>query len=596
MLIQALCEYYNILSKNNMVLPEGFSEVNIHYLVCLTPDGKIEEIIDWQKTVPVKGKNGKITEKKVPRRVVMPKRTQKPGIDYNIIEHRPLYLFGLNDDKGVLTPNDRTEKAKKSHEIFVQSNFQFIEGMESPVINAYRNFIRNWNPEKETENPFLLALGKKYSSGGYAFCVSGETDKLLHQDEQIRQKWLCQFKENQKGQEKTIGQCSILGTNQEIARIHNKINGVAGGQATGTILVGYNNPSDTSYENEQSYNSSISVTAMNQYTECLNYLLTGTAHKMVLDDMTMVFWAMDKSGKYEDLFSCLSFGNFDKVDEEQVNMMLKKMMTNAEQGCVTTEQIDVLEDIDPNVDFYIAGFKPNVSRIALKFLYRRKFGSILENITAHQKDIQISERLLTVPLWRIKRELVSSKSEKENIDPGLMTKLLEAILYGTRYPTAYLATLIRRIRTDKTVNGIRAGMIKAYLNRNARFLKEREEITLSLNKTNTNPAYLCGRLFAVLEKLQQEASGDTLNRTIRDSYFASASASPAIIFPKLLRLAQNHLNKVAYPVFYNKLIGEIVDQLAGEFPDTLMLKEQGTFIVGYYQQYQNFFEKKENSK
>ena len=102
---------------------------------------------------------------------------------------------------------------------------------------------------------------------------------------------------------------------------------------------------------------------------------------------------------------------------------------------------------------------------------------------------------------------------------------------------------------------------------------------------------MCGRLFAILEKLQQEASNNSLNRTIKDAYFASASSKPALVFPKLIRLAQNHLNKVKYPSFYNKQIGEIIEQLNGEFPETLFLKEQGKFIVGYYQQYQSFFEK-----
>ena len=94
------------------------------------------------------------------------------------------------------------------------------------------------------------------------------------------------------------------------------------------------------------------------------------------------------------------------------------------------------------------------------------------------------------------------------------------------------------------------------------------------------------------EKLQQEVSGNSLNRTIKDAYFASASSRPAIVFPKLLKLAQNHLNKSNYPGFYNKLIGEITWHLEGEFPETLLLTDQGRFIIGYYQQYQSFFDHK----
>ena len=114
---------------------------------------------------------------------------------------------------------------------------------------------------------------------------------------------------------------------------------------------------------------------------------------------------------------------------------------------------------------------------------------------------------------------------------------------------------------------------------------------MALNMENDNQAYLCGRLFAVLEKLQQEAMGN-VNRTIKDAYFASAASTPELVFPKLIKLAQNHINKVKRPVFFSRLIGEIMVKLQDEFPPgTLSLQDQGRFDIGYYQQYQSFFEK-----
>ena len=177
------------------------------------------------------------------------------------------------------------------------------------------------------------------------------------------------------------------------------------------------------------------------------------------------------------------------------------------------------------------------------------------------------------------------------MNPALFTKLLEAILYGGPYPVSLLETAVRRVKTDgdQNVNAVRTGLIKACMNRN--YIEE--EFHVSLDNNNHGQAYLCGRLFAVLERVQQAASKNSLNRTIKDAYFASASSKPGIVFPKLLKLAQNHLNKLDNPVFYNKLIGEIMDQIDGEFPETLLLQDQGRFIIGYYQQTQRFFEKKE---
>ena len=121
---------------------------------------------------------------------------------------------------------------------------------------------------------------------------------------------------------------------------------------------------------------------------------------------------------------------------------------------------------------------------------------------------------------------------------------------------------------------------------------------MALDKENTNQAYLCGRLFAVLQKIQENAAGGAkLNRTIKDSYFASAASKPALVFPKLLTLSQNHLKKLSEgrAVFFNKLTEEIIGKLNGEFPDTLLLTEQGKFMIGYYQQDQEFYRKNTNS-
>lgn len=95
----------------------------------------------------------------------------------------------------------------------------------------------------------------------------------------------------------------------------------------------------------------------------------------------------------------------------------------------------------------------------------------------------------------------------------------------------------------------------------------------------------------MLEKIQQDASGGGLNRTIKDSYFASACSKPSTVFPKLYKLSQNHIKKLSSPIFYNKLCGEILDGLDGKFPSTLSLDDQGRFIVGYAQQYRDLYTK-----
>lgn len=594
MLIKALSDYYDILAADGKILPDGYSKVNVHYLICLTAEGKPERILDCQKCIRSTAANGKVKEKRVPLEEEMPQRTEKPGIESNIIEHRPLYIFGLNPDEEGLTPNDRTGKARKSHDAFVKTNLEFIKGLDSPVINAYRNFLNTWKPEEEMENQELLALGKNYGKSGFAFCLTGYPDRLLHRDPQIRQKWEmeCQGSREETGQG-YIAQCAVSGQKAEIARIHNKIKGVYGGLATGSVLIGFNNSSENSYGYEQSYNSNISRSVMKKYTEALNFLLGDSEHKIVLDDVTIVFWAMDTIGDCEDAFMAMLFGQSNKMNAEETERMLRKLLGDAKSGWLTEERLQSPDAVKPDVDFYMAGLKPNSSRLSVKFIYRRKYADVLWNIARFQKDMQVSEKMKLVAILHLKEELRSPKSTSEKINPALLTKLLEAVIYGTRYPDMLLETVVRRVKTDsdKEVSRMRAGMIKACLNRNY----EEEEFGVALDKKNCGQAYLCGRLFAVLERLQQEAAGTKLNRTIKDAYFASAVSQPAVVFPKLLILAQNHLNKVKTPVYYNKLMGEIMDKLEGEFPDTLLLPDQGRFIIGYYQQVQNFFVKNEKN-
>ena len=408
--------------------------------------------------------------------------------------------------------------------------------------------------------------------------------------------WMKSKKQESRQEMKISHSVLVSGKEIPIARIHSKIKGVYGGLATGSVLIGYNNPSENSYGNEQSYNSGISEEMMKKYTEALNYLLASQKHKHMLEDMTMVFWAMDTEDKCEDLFSQLLFGESDTLNAEQTEEMLKKMMEDAREGKITAKRLENLSTVDPSVDFYMLGLKPNSSRLSVKFIIRKKYADVLWNIARFQQEIQVVQEQKPVPLWMIEKELISPKSKNDKVNPALMAGLLNAVVYGGKYPAALFEnTLAEESRIDRNINRIRCGIVKAYLNRN----DKKEEITVGLNEENKSPAYLCGRLFAVLEQLQKDAAGTELNRTIKDAYFASASVKPALIFPKLIRLSQNHLKKIKnanYRYKYNERIQKIIELLDGKFPEMLRRTEQGEFFVGYYQQIPELFKKSEKKE
>lgn len=595
MLIRALCDYYDILAKAGKVVPQGYSKQDISYLVALNSDGTLEEIVDYRISEWVQKGKGKPKEVKNPRAVLMPLPATNPSkIAANGADCRSNYIFGVsNTDK-----EKEKSKARQAHDDFVKVNKALLEKLErkSPVVEAFANFLEKWEPEKEQANDKLVNLGKELNTRKFAFCLAGHPDELLHEDKDFVSLLLGQMEKS--GQSEGLeGVCAVCGDIKSIARLHNKIKNVYGGQASGTALVCFNNTSEESYGVAQSYNSCISEEAMRQYTEAFNILMADKNHHMLLDDTTIVYWAMN-TGKEEEVM--LEFLNpSGGMDEEETEKMLTDLLRDARDGKIVRERINDLGVIKDDVDFYIVGIKPNASRLSVKFMERKVYGELLQNIAQFQLDMQIGDKGRPVPLWRIKKELLSPKSTNDKVDPSLLARLFDIIVNGRPLPGLLLTTVIKRIRTDTDlqINKIRAGLIRAYLNRKSRAMGQKEEIGLSLDINSKNQAYLCGRLFAVLERIQQQAAGGVeLNRTIKDAYFSSAASMPSVIFAKLMQLSQHHLKKVGNinkgaQVNLNKLTGEIMDGLCGEFPATLPLHEQGKFIIGYYHQRQDFYKK-----
>mgnify|MGYP000884076672 FL=1 len=606
MLIRSLCDYYDIQSARGEAASDIMSEQPVHWMVMLTPDGRVADIIDKRIEESVPQKNGKVKIVKKPIVVSLPKRTQKPTIDAYIIEHRPLYIFGLNYDAKIgLTPDDKTDKARKSHEAFVKKNLEFFDGIDSEIARAYVNFIKNWVPENETENEQLKMLGKEYQGSCYIFALDGRPECKLHKDkavlakyEKLMAKAAAKAEEEAAESDDGIMMCPIEGERLRAARIHEKIKGIKGGNSAGAGLVNFNSSAFESYGKSQSMNSGISEKAMKKYTSSLNKLLADPMHHIYSDDMTVVFFAM----KHDDKAECDLFNGYlnssNGVTEDSTKADVKAVSENIYYKGQTGNAQALDDDVDNGVDFFVAGFTPNGSRICQKFMVRNKFGKIIDNVKQHQQDMAICGSNGEIPLWRINKELVSPNSANA-ISPALQSDIFQAILNGTNYPYTLLETVVRRVCTDSDLDGndktkineVRAGLIKAFINRKARINGDKEEITMTLNPENTNPAYLCGRLFAVLEKIQLEATDVKLNRTIKDAYFSSASSRPALIMPRLIDLSNYHLRKLkeGRAIYFSKLINEIMGKIKDSLPTNLSIMEKGEFQLGYFQQNKDFF-------
>jgi CRISPR-associated protein Csd1 len=200
-------------------------------------------------------------------------------------------------------------------------------------------------------------------------------------------------------------------------------------------------------------------------------------------------------------------------------------------------------------------------------------------------------------LWRLLVN-IATQDKSENIPPNIAGDFMRSILTGTPYPATLLQAALRRIHndTENRVKPVRAALIKAYLNRyhRAYIIPNHKELFMSLDTSQPSIGYQLGRLFASLEKIQEEANPG-LNATIRERFYGAACASPVTVFANLMRLKNHHLAKLdskGRVVNFERLLAEIVGRLE-DFPAHLDLHEQGRFAIGYYHQRQDFFTKKD---
>jgi len=384
----------------------------------------------------------------------------------------------------------------------------------------------------------------------------------------------------------------VTGKQARIASLHPDISGVAGAQSSGALLVSFNLPAFASYNKEQSLNAPVGERAAFGYTTALNHLLGQSRQRIQLGDATVVFWA-ERSTPAEDLLAAFfdppeeAKEAFDgrPAEDQGVTGLVREVLSTAKAGR-PIESVD--SRLNPHVRFYVLGLSPNNARLAVRFWNVSTFGELAGRLGRHFRDLDIERQFQRDPeypsFWRIVLE-TAALHKNENVPPLLAGALARAVLTGSAYPRSLFTAVLGRIRADREVNYLRTAILKACLTRNHQM-----EVPMALDCDRRDPAYRLGRLFALLEKAQRDATNPTA--TIRDRYFGAASATPAAVFPQLLRLGQHHISKAESGRYLDRLIAEVVDGIDG-LPKHLSLEDQGIFTLGYYQQRNALYRKSE---
>lgn len=567
MILQALHDYYKRKSaepESGLAQP-GFEWKEIPFIIELDVHGSPIQIEDTREGE---------AKKKRPRSFLVPQAVKKTsGVAANLLWDNAAYVLGV-DTKG------KPKRVVAQRQVFIAR----IESLPASTrddagVRAVLNFLRQANIDSLSPYPEWKEIVETVPN--LTFRLQGDVDLVCQRPAAVQ---AIRTEQDATG---ARGLCLVTGETGEIERLHTAIKGVWGAQTSGANIVSFNLDAFNSYGKTQGGNAPVSKQAAFSYTTALNHLLRkDSPQRLPVGDASVVFWA-DRPTEWETGFVDI-FGEPAKDDPDSNVRAVRNLYMAIESG--------EFEGEGGQANFFALGLAPNAARLAIRFWQHGTVADMAGRIRQHFDDLAI-DRSPRDPLYlSLFRLLVSvaTQSKADNIPPNLGGELVRSILAGLPYPQTLLAAAVRRIRAEHkhNVTHARAALLKAYINRMTRYSNPNmeEELTMSLDEANGNVGYRLGRLFAVLEKIQEEANPG-INATIRDRFYGAASSTPVTVFSNLLRLKNHHLSRLdnrGRAVNLEKRIGEIMEGI-GDFPAQLRIEDQGRFAIGYYHQRQNFF-------
>lgn len=576
-ILQSLESYYHRLPG---IAEPGWSAEKFGWCIVLDRQG---EPIDVEDIHDLLGKKPRPKLYTVPAAV---KRTV--GILPNFLWDKTAYVLGRTATEG--------KRTAQEHARFVELHLQRLAGQEDEGLMALRCFLERWTPERFDTRPFKPEM----LDANVMFRLDGETG-FLHERPAARALAASAGQAGDSDDEANTITCLVSGERGPVARLHPTIKGVEGAQSSGAALVSFNLDAFTSLGKEQGENAPTSAAAAFRYGAALNQLLARDGPNRLrrpVGDATVVFWADASNAAAAEaadaLFSQLL--DSDVTDEDQA-AKVRELMKAVAAGRPLAE---LRPAIEPGTRFHVLGLSPNAARLAVRFWLSDTLDAFAQRLARHHQDLAMEP---APPGWgaapSVNRLLVNTtalRGEYKNIPPLLAGEVMRAVLAGGRYPLSLLTAALIRLRAgDNAASGWHAAAIRAVLvrlNRRNPEIPEQGETPMSLKRDHANPGYQLGRLFAVYELAQRAALGK-VNATIRDRYFGAASATPASVFPLIVRGGQNHLAKVRKDKpGWAALIERELEEINGRFdprpegiwPRSLRLQDQGEFAIGYYHQ------------
>jgi len=579
MILQALAEYYERLSEDPSVkvAPPGWFFGTLDYLVVLDLNG-CYVAIERLKENEDNGSTGRITL--LPYLGKQAMKHTNSGNDANLLWDNSSFVFGLG------------KKGETKLRSFVDTIETHLGSLGNEAIDSVLLFLKSGLKERKIIDSILNheEFGEDISRGRarISFSVQHTRSKFVFTIPEVRHR----ISHISVSDNSPRGICLVTGNSgQPIELCHPVIKKISKKKPRDPDpnFISFNETAFASFGKSQSANAPCSKDAVFAYTTALNYLLASERQRIQVGDASTVFWARNPCELEDDFYALIGQP---KRGEEAVNYEKIRSLLSAVRTGIPPEEAEM--------PFYVLGLAPNASRIAVRFWYEGNVREIKKRIAEHFRDLEIVRSSFDPQFLSLFQLLLCTATghKADNIPPNVGGELARSVLLGQPYPRTLFANAIRRCKAEQRIDFARAALIKAFLARNSRLSgTNQKEVSVALDKTYDNIGYVLGRLFAVLERIQEQAQKG-LNKTIRDTYFSAASSSPLVTFRRLQDLAMHHLAKIRNTgrstVWLDRLLGEVNDLLPPTgIPPTLSLDDQGRFAVGYYHQRQEFFQNTE---
>lgn len=577
MILQALTQYYENLLSRGKIAPPGWGTEKVSFGWNLGEGGEVLSLLPLE-TEQLHGK----TVVLAPQALEVPAQVKRTvDIAANFLCDTARYLLGIDDNAQTSRTRDCFASSRALHTALLAE-------IDHPAARAVCAYYERWNPEMEPRHPALMEFRARLMTGARLLFFYRGTP--LTGFPEIRAAWQRYYDVSDEG---PVMRCLVTGRRVPVPKVHPAIRGVRGAQPSGAALVSFNAPACASYGQTQNRNAPVGRYAAFAYTAALNSLLADREHCFRLGDMTVVCWAQSGEAAYQEMSMWRLFGKALPRHFHETDLLAAVHALTAGRAVAWDNAT-----LSPEEHIYILALAPNAARLSVRFFLQDQFGSLLRHIEEHDARLEIErpsyDRRERLSLWSLLYETVNRNVREPSIPAQLAGDTLRAVLQGSRYPATLLQGTLLRIRAEREITRGRAAILKAYYLRNEHPECPKEVLTVGLNEESQNVPYTLGRLFAVMEALQ-DAANPGLNMTVKDRYFNAAASTPATVFPLLCNLAQKHLRKLGggLRVTFDRQLAALMGVLGESYPARLTLAEQGSFHLGYYHQRQRRFTKKE---